>query len=613
MQLFFKVFSVAIISLLQVSLVQNSHAGTRTPQVQYPLAQLAQAGEIVMQLTGDDYRYIDSARVVNNERTSRVRRDVQAKLGPWRNGGRQLMVQADQSATTGAFNRIEGLQAGRPSVIVPMQMEVVSRTQDSSWFLQRPQSRPVQFANRNQYPYMADLYHFSKPITKVTAAYPDLRLAGAVEDDRWIGCQLTGDNVEVCAAMISSPESVHTQTAEYASPVLGFHPQSPAIIGGVLEISISAALEGEDVEVKLGNDTLELVPSSPGKIIAYLPNTPTAGKLMLIRSDESVNTLAEHYAVVDPIVLPFDAFDADAESYSLTNAYLLSIVSKYVYRNLDEPFNSDEYCNNQPNVFEDWGLNVLKCLDENGNGWLTDTQALVLENDDALIIGFAGTQLNPHDLLTDLISAPVDWPEPAWAHGLHLGFYQAHNPIIDRRPMFETIVDYANNAHISGKKIWLTGHSLGGALAQITAYRLERAHKNIDVQGVVTFGAPMIGTSEFTNKFDSRFQEQAQRWVNYDDPVPTLPGGQYRQTGTLVNIKQTGQIVYDASSDMDLSFNPVLNTARFFESLSAEHMNYFGILHNTFIQTEFARTFVYDFAGVNGENDELWNIWPVPE
>ena len=49
-------------------------------------------------------------------------------------------------------------------------------------------------------------------------------------------------------------------------------------------------------------------------------------------------------------------------------------------------------------------------------------------------------------------------------------------------------------AYNAGKRVFITGHSLGGAVAMITA--LQFAFNHMTVHGVYTFGAPMAGKGE---------------------------------------------------------------------------------------------------------------------
>ncbi len=71
------------------------------------------------------------------------------------------------------------------------------------------------------------------------------------------------------------------------------------------------------------------------------------------------------------------------------------------------------------------------------------------------------------------------------------------------------------------RPIWITGHSLGGALAMLAAWRFKR--KFVPVHQIYTFGAPMIGNNLAAEAFDREFPERIFRYVNFPDPVPLLP------------------------------------------------------------------------------------------
>jgi len=65
-----------------------------------------------------------------------------------------------------------------------------------------------------------------------------------------------------------------------------------------------------------------------------------------------------------------------------------------------------------------------------------------------------------------------------------------------------------------GRKLWLTGHGLGGALATLAADRLD------DVSGVHTFGSPQVGDAAFAK----HFKTPGWRFRHHTDAVPWLPG-----------------------------------------------------------------------------------------
>ncbi len=78
----------------------------------------------------------------------------------------------------------------------------------------------------------------------------------------------------------------------------------------------------------------------------------------------------------------------------------------------------------------------------------------------------------------------------------------------------------------SYKPIWITGHSLGGALSTVLAYRLMKY--GIPVQGLVTFGSPRNGNDVYEYFFESSWIEEGRilnlmRFQNDNDGVTRIP------------------------------------------------------------------------------------------
>ncbi|KAL6762402.1 Alpha/Beta hydrolase protein [Haematococcus lacustris] len=74
----------------------------------------------------------------------------------------------------------------------------------------------------------------------------------------------------------------------------------------------------------------------------------------------------------------------------------------------------------------------------------------------------------------------------------------------------------------AGRRLWVTGHSLGGAMATLTALGLKRQGYN--VAGLYTFGSPRVGNAGFSRLFrDAGLWTRSYRFVNEDDAVPQVP------------------------------------------------------------------------------------------
>src|SRR5262249_43236938 len=161
---------------------------------------------------------------------------------------------------------------------------------------------------------------------------------------------------------------------------------------------------------------------------------------------------------------------------------------------------------------------------------VNNTQAYVATNDDHIVVAFRGTEspttldgfkdclvteaanlliVPEGDLGTDFVAAGV-------GAKFHMGFIKALAMIWD--PLFAA-VDAERKQ--SDRPIWITGHSLGGALAKLAAWRFKR--KFVPVHQIYTFGAPMIGNDLAAAAFDREFPDRIFRYVNFPDPVPKLP------------------------------------------------------------------------------------------
>lgn len=150
---------------------------------------------------------------------------------------------------------------------------------------------------------------------------------------------------------------------------------------------------------------------------------------------------------------------------------------------------------------------------------VANTQGFVAWDSKVVLLSFRGTE-SVGDWLSNLDLLAEDR-----SYGkLHRGFFKAFE---FARPTLSGILEKAAPAH---KKVWLTGHSLGGALAMVAAAEwLE----SLAVAGIYTYGQPKTGNGQTRLFFRQRFPGRFQRFVNDDDIVPQVPPG-YAHVGRLI-------------------------------------------------------------------------------
>lgn len=131
-----------------------------------------------------------------------------------------------------------------------------------------------------------------------------------------------------------------------------------------------------------------------------------------------------------------------------------------------------------------------------------------------------------------------DWVLDVMAHrtddGTHAGFDAG----------VDTVWAALSEAVAGEGETWLTGHSLGGALATVAALRLLRA--GVAVAGICTYGSPRTGDAAFAASLRAEgMGERLLRLVYGSDIVPTLPPPEppfgYRHIGLSAHCRRGGR------------------------------------------------------------------------
>ena len=155
-----------------------------------------------------------------------------------------------------------------------------------------------------------------------------------------------------------------------------------------------------------------------------------------------------------------------------------------------------------------------------------DAQCFVATTADLVLVCFRGTT-SLGDWISNLNLATTNTTTIGTVHSGFLGQFN------DLRQQIESIF-----ASRPGRKVILSGHSLGGALAALGAATWT------DVQpllGLYTYGQPLTGQDDFAALMEVRLGDRYLRFVNNADVVPRVPPG-FRHVGRLVQFDATGRL-----------------------------------------------------------------------
>jgi len=99
------------------------------------------------------------------------------------------------------------------------------------------------------------------------------------------------------------------------------------------------------------------------------------------------------------------------------------------------------------------------------------------------------------------------------------------------------------------RQIFITGHSLGGALATLAALDLQTRYTGEYAVRMINLASPRVGDYSFARMFDSLIPN-AVRVVFTRDVVPGLPkfGCMFKHVGHEVNINKKGNALVDPSA-----------------------------------------------------------------
>ncbi len=168
------------------------------------------------------------------------------------------------------------------------------------------------------------------------------------------------------------------------------------------------------------------------------------------------------------------------------------------------------------------------------------TAAYLAKNQRYAVLAFRGTTKDMRNILTDI---NIRFYRDKSGAKTSTGFSQAYALVAKEIGDAIATLD-------RGLPLYITGHSLGGALAAIASTRIRPSDR---IAACYTYGCPRVGNAEFVNQL---WKVPVYRQVHSSDIVPRVPFGfGYRQAGDLRYIKRNGKLIEDPNSiGLHLSF-----------------------------------------------------------
>ena len=334
---------------------------------------------------------------------------------------------------------------------------------------------------------------------------------------------------EICSGLIAPASDTSDIFLTYAPRTTGERSQALSLMP---ESLVAASHEG------LGE-------SRPG-----LSGSGPAGEaeLPMVRPKQEYTALSAHAVAFQGVEFriheldPFKIYPPDApidRTYDSNHALWFSHLAHLAYGNRETIQSIVQHVFKWPEPL---------CFDDAA----TDSHAYALANDHFAVVAFRGTasstnwSTNLDSGREPLFDAHGSYP-PHWQQWrrkvlVHSGFKQACLTLWPRIEAHLLDLRAQRGPHFP---VYITGHSLGGALATVCFLLTLLRSEPIPIQGVTTFGQPRVGNS-WMGKFISQHSPVIiQRIQNSSDVVPNVPTSSagYRHCGLHILILNDGKIL----------------------------------------------------------------------
>jgi hypothetical protein len=200
----------------------------------------------------------------------------------------------------------------------------------------------------------------------------------------------------------------------------------------------------------------------------------------------------------------------------------------------------------------------------------TGTQGFVARYNNDVVVAFRGSEATWSDWVLTNIDASMTNDHRFGLGTLHSGFADAAESV------FETVRQHIAELKNDKSKVYLTGHSLGGALAVITGNRLNNDIASNRPKAIFTYGAPRVGNEVFTKSYRKNLASKTYAWIVEGDPIPRLPltrmGFRHTSKHLLLANNTVKKVELDTSSQVKSNETNLLSGIRsFIDGVAIKH------------------------------------------
>ena len=167
-----------------------------------------------------------------------------------------------------------------------------------------------------------------------------------------------------------------------------------------------------------------------------------------------------------------------------------------------------------------------------------NTHGFIVETQDRTIISFRGSK-GLRNWIGNMDALHKEVPYGA----VHSGFFKAFKVVQDQ--VFLALI----RAREANRPVVLTGHSLGGALATLTAAYAQYEIGPTPIEAIYTYGMPKFCDPQAAAYTDGFFGDRIFRFVNNKDIVTRIPPGSHH-VGECYWFDENGKFIPQSQEDV---------------------------------------------------------------